>query len=129
MARVLVDTHLILWVLLDDPRLPENLRGAMSSADHTWIVHQASIWEIQTKFDLGRLDLPAPPNEFLLTAIEEAGFARRSIEDEAIFLLGKLPPIHRDPFDRLLVAHALLNGWPLATVDRTILRYPVNAFR
>ena len=68
------------------------------------------------------------PGDLLPEAINAAGFFPGSIEDEGIFLLGKLPPVHRDPFDRLLVAHAVLHGWELATVDKTVAKYPVRVF-
>ena len=100
----------------------------MRSAEHRWIFHQVSLWEIQIKYNIGRPQLPCPPQEMLPAAVTKAGFERRHIEDEAIYLLGKLPLYHRDPFDRLLIAHALLNGWLFATDDREIQRYPVRVF-
>ncbi len=126
---VLADTMVVLWSLLDDARLPRKIRAAMRAGGLIWICHQVSLWEIQIKYDVGKLRLPSPPREFLAAAIAAARFTSRPIEDEAIFLLGKLPPLHRDPFDRLLVAHALLHGWPIATTDPNLLRYPVQEFK
>lgn len=126
MRQVLVDTQVALWILLDAAELPSTYRALAQQPNVRWIFHQVSLWEIQIKFDLGKLPLPREPETFLPQAVREAGFARASIEDEGIFMLGKLPPIHRDPFDRLLIAHALLHGWEIATTDREIAQYPVR---
>ena len=126
MRQVLVDTQVALWLLLDAAELPSTYRALAQQPSVHWIFHQVSLWEIQIKFDLGKLPLPRAPETFLPQAVTEAGFARAPIEDEGIFMLGKLPPIHRDPFDRLLVAHALLHGWEIASTDREIAQYPVR---
>ncbi len=60
---------------------------------------------------------------------KRSGFAFRPLQNDAIFMLGRLPPIHRDPFDRLLVATALVNGWEIATVDSAMEKYPVRLVR
>ncbi|MBE7439383.1 MAG: type II toxin-antitoxin system VapC family toxin [Spirochaetales bacterium] len=125
-SPVLLDTHIALWILLDAPELPLFIRRAMTAADRDWVFHQISLWEIQIKYDLGKLGLPAPPQRLLPEAMRRTGFVQAPLEDEAIFLLGKLPAIHRDPFDRLLIAHAVKNSWVIATVDRVFERYPVR---
>ena len=91
-----------------------------------WVFHQASLWEVQIKYDLGTLTLPKSPSDFLPGAVSETGFKHASIEDEGIFMLGRLPQIHRDPFDRLLNAHAILHGWEIATTDEVFRQYPVR---
>ncbi len=126
MRTILADTHVALWALLDDPALPDALKKLATSGEAHWIFHQASLWEIQIKYDLGKLTLPKPPSAFLSKAVSETGFRRASIEDEGIFMLGRLPPIHRDPFDRLLIAHAVLHGWEVATTDTVFQQYPVR---
>ena len=128
MSKVLVDTHIALWLLTDDDKLPNLFRQKMLQEEHNWIFHQASIWEIQMKYDLGKLPLPTEPRKFLPKAIEKTGFIIEPIEYEAIFMLGRLPSIHRDPFDRLLISHAVINNWKIATVDSVFEKYPVKLF-
>ncbi len=128
MRTILLDTQIALWILVDSPKLPAAYRRGTAESGIRWVFRQVSLWEIQIKYDIGKLRLPKSPGELLPPAINEAGLFLESIEDEGIFLLGKLPPVHRDPFDRLLVAHAILHGWELATVDSNITKYPVRIF-
>jgi PIN domain nuclease of toxin-antitoxin system len=129
MKSVLLDTQIVLWAGTDDPALPAGFRRALQSEPNHYLLHQASIWETQIKFDLGKLSLPEPPEVFMREAVTELGLEKRQIEDEALYLLGKLPHIHRDPFDRLLIAHAMLHGWEVMTVDDVVQQYPVKLFR
>ena len=125
-SLILVDTQIALWILLDDSRLPITIKEKCLSSDYTWIFHQISVWEIQIKFNLGKLELPDKPSILLPKFIEETGFHYAQIDDEGIFMLEKLPKIHRDPFDRLLIAHAISSGWTIATTDSKITEYPVK---
>jgi len=113
-------------MLLDSPLLPESHRAAAMDREIRWIFHQVSIWEIQIKYQLGKLPLPKAPDAFLPKAIVELGFVEMPIENDGIFMLGKLPAQHRDPFDRLLIAHALLHGWEIASTDTQLNAYPVR---
>jgi len=126
MRTILADTHMALWILLDDPALPISFRKLATEGEAHWIFHQASLWEIQIKYDMGKLILPGSPSDFLPKAISDSGFRRASIEDQGVFMLGRLPRIHRDPFDRLLIAHAILHGWEVATTDVVFQQYPVR---
>ena len=110
-------------------RLPKTIQIAARRDDIRWIFHQTSLWEIQIKYLLGKLPLPLPPEDFLPEAIAAARLLEYSIENEAIYLLSKLPNHHSDPFDRLLIAHAMCRGWEVATADRQWERYPVRIFR
>jgi PIN domain nuclease of toxin-antitoxin system len=124
-----LDTQIALWMLNGDSRLPSTYLQAAQDPNNRWIFHQVSLWEIQIKYDIGKLKLPKEPSVFFPEVIRAAGFFTESIEDEGIFMLNKLPSIHRDPFDRLLVSHALLHGWEIATVDSVIAQYPVRILR
>jgi PIN domain nuclease of toxin-antitoxin system len=122
----LLDTQVALWLLLGSDKLPEKpFRERFLHEPARLIFHQVSTWEIQIKYELGKLPLPRRPEEFLLDAIGSAGFIYEKIDDQGIFLLDRLPKLHRDPFDRLLISHALLNGWCLITSDQEIQKYPV----
>ena len=116
--RVLVDTHLLLWALGAPARLPAAARRVIRDADV--YVSAASIWEISIKVALGKLR--ADPHE-VLAALEPAGFLSLSISAEHAARVASLPPIHRDPFDRLLVAQALVEPMRLLTDDTVLGGY------
>ena len=116
--RVLLDTHLLLWALGAPARLPAAARRVIRDADV--YVSAASIWEISIKVALGKLR--ADPHE-VLAALEPAGFLRLSISAEHAARVASLPPIHRDPFDRLLVAQALVEPMRLLTDDTVLGGY------
>lgn len=122
--KVLLDTQIALWAWADPDRIPDGLRQAIADPGNEVYLSQASVWEIQIKFGLGKLRLPDRPERFVPEATRRSGFNYFSILDEAIFFLDRLPDYHRDPFDRLLVAHSIVGHFHLATVDEQILRYP-----
>lgn len=126
MREILLDTHIFLWLAYEPQRLSANLRRLLDREDVRWHISQISVWEIQVKYDLGKLPLSASPGAIFPGLLEESGLAFHTLSNEAIFMLGKLPNIHRDPFDRLLIATALCAGWEIATVDPQISRYPVR---
>lgn len=126
MRRILLDTHIFLWMQFESEKLSDNLAGLLKRGDVNWYLSQVSVLEIQIKHSLGKLPLPATPGEWLPGLIKDSGLEFRAISNEAIFMLGKLPDLHRDPFDRLLVSTALTEGWEIATVDQQIQRYPVR---
>ena len=129
MRAVLLDTQIALWLLADSPRLPKYMREAAAQNGFCWIFHQVSLWEIQIKYSLGKLPLPGVPEKYLPNAIRNAGFEESPIENEGIYFLDKLPEHHSDPFDRLLISHAMINGWEVATVDGQWEEYPVRIFQ
>ena len=116
--RVLLDTHLLLWALADPARLPAEARRLIDRADV--YVSAASIWEISIKAALGKLS--ADPRE-VVAALEPAGFLPLPISVEHAARVASLPPLHRDPFDRLLVAQALAEPMRLLTTDATLAAY------
>lgn len=126
MRRVLLDTHIFLWMQFESGRLSDNLVRLLKREDIKWYLSQVSVLEIQIKHTLGKLQLPDVPGEWLPGLIEKCGLEFRPLSNEAIFMLGKLPELHRDPFDRLLVSTALTEGWEMATVDEQVKRYPVR---
>lgn len=126
MRTILLDTHIFLWSQFSPDSLPKSLAPLFEANDISWIFSQISLLEIQVKYDLGKLPLPESPKSLILPVVCEAGFGIQALQDEAIFLLGKLPNHHRDPFDRLLITTALVNGWEIATVDEQIGHYPVR---
>ena len=85
----------------------------------------ASVWEAVIKYQLGKLPLPAPPADYLPRQRDAHGIASLPIDEGVMSHLAGLPPLHRDPFDRLLVAQALQHGLTVATVDPDVAAYPV----
>jgi len=115
---VLLDTHLLLWALAAPARLPPKARRVIRDADV--YVSAASIWEISIKAALGKLR--ADPHE-VLAALEPAGFLSLPIAGEHAARVARLPTVHRDPFDRLLVAQALVEPMRLLTDDAVLEGY------
>lgn len=129
MRNILLDTHLFLWSQFEKAKLSSTILHLLRSRDVRWHASQVSVLEIQIKHDLGKLELPASPERIIPQILERSGFAFAPISNQAIFMLAKLPTHHRDPFDRLMIATALVNGWEIATVDRVFDDYPVRTVR
>jgi PIN domain nuclease of toxin-antitoxin system len=119
--KLLLDTHAFLWWDSDDARLPAFLHSAVSSPNNEVFVSAATAWEIAIKRALGKMTF----ERALGRAIDGHGFRALPITVEQAEWAGALPQLHRDPFDRLLVAQAQLEGLVLVTVDDQILRYQV----
>ncbi|MBA2337360.1 MAG: type II toxin-antitoxin system VapC family toxin [Acidimicrobiia bacterium] len=121
--RLLLDTHVYLWWLLNSPRLHEAAAAAIAKPSTIVFVSAASVWEASIKSTLGRLDLGGVD---LLEEIAANGFFELAVTGVHAWSAGRLPPLHRDPFDRLLVAQAHLEQLTLVTNDDALARYDVN---
>ena len=126
MRHLLLDTHIFLWSQFAPSNLSPKLAALFAAEYVCWHLSQISVLEIQIKYDLGKLKLPDPPQKFLPGLIQDSGLNFHPLENKAIYMLGKLPQLHRDPFDRLLIASALVKGWEIATVDPVFDQYPVQ---
>ena len=120
--RVLLDTHILLWWLADDPALPERVADAISGTDNSIIVSAATAWEIAIKKATGRLEAP----DDLLDALDENDFDQLPITALHALAAGDLPAHHSDPFDRMLIAQAQIEGVTLASVDTRFPAYDVE---
>lgn len=125
--RVLLDTCTFLWVVLDEPRLSEAARDAFRSPDNELFLSSVSGWEIAVKHGLGRLPLPESPCTLVKTLRREHGIEPLPLDEESALHLVRLPPLHRDPFDRMLVCQALVGGMVMLTPDRLVTQYPVRS--
>ena len=105
--RLLLDTHVFLWYISADPRLPVAFRDAIRDPGNEVFLSVASVWEAVIKYALGKLPLPEPPAGYLPRQREAHQIATLPIEEAGLVHLAGLPPLHRDPFDRILVAQAL----------------------
>ena len=123
---LLLDTHIFLWWLFDDSRLPEKIWEIIECIDNTIFVSSASVWEITTKFRLGKLPEATVVAKNVPVWIEKAGFKSISVNPEHAQLAGAWDMSHRDPFDRMLAAQAKLENMPLATVDRALSVFPIQ---
>jgi PIN domain nuclease of toxin-antitoxin system len=125
---VLLDTHYLLWIAIHPNRVPTPLAAAMAEGRRPFWYSQVSLWEIQIKYDLGKLTLPGTPRDSLVPGLRSCGLLELPLENEAIWFLPKLPRIHGDPFDRLLIAQAAVLGYEIATDDERVKKYPVRTF-
>lgn len=114
---MLLDTHIFLWWLFDDARFPVNTREYIQDIDNTVYVSAASVWEISTKFRLGKLPEASSVATNVPYWVEKAGFQALSVTMEHAQLAGSWNVSHRDPFDRMLAAQAKLEKMPLASTD------------
>lgn len=126
--RVLLDTHVFLWLQTDPARVGSALR-TLEAPDTDLFVSAASAWEIAIKYGLGRLDLPEPPSRYVPSRIRAIGASALTVDVLDAAAVADLPPLHRDPFDRLLVAQALRHDLTVVTADEAIQRYDVDSRR
>lgn len=120
--NLLLDTHIALWAITDSPRLPESARELIQAAKTTVWVSVASVWEIAIKHSLGRGDMPVSGKE-ALQYFQAAGYRLLTIEPEHVVAVEGLTAHHRDPFDRLLIAQALVEPMRLMTHDPLVALY------
>ena len=122
---ILLDTHALLWFLKGDGKMPHKTRDIICKPENEKYVSVASLWEVAIKFSGGKLELDGGI-EGLIDAVEDNGFILLEIEPCHIKTVADLPFIHRDPFDRMLIAQAIVEDMSIMTVDENILKYDVN---
>lgn len=120
--NLLLDTHVALWAIADSPRLPLKARELIASPRTNVWISTASIWEIAIKHSLGRGDMPISGQD-ALRYFSESGYRRLPIEAEHAVAVEDLPAHHSDPFDRILVAQALVEPMRLMTHDTRVTLY------
>lgn len=123
--KLLLDTHVFLWYISADAKLPATFQVSIQDPANEVHLSVASVWEAVIKHALGKLPLPGPPAEYLPRQRVAHGIASLPVDEGAMPHLTTLPPLHRDPFDRLLVAQALQHGLTTLTVDPLVAAYPV----
>jgi len=128
-VKVLLDTHLLLWAAGMPERLPEQARELLERPETEPAVSAASLWEVAIKSGLGRADFSVDPR-LLRRGLLEHGYTELDVTGAHATAVDLLPPIHKDPFDRLLVAQAQIEGLTLLTTDEIVARYPgpIRAF-
>lgn len=124
--RLLLDTHVFLWLLSAPERLGEHSRSVEDTANDSFF-SSASSWEIAVKVDLGRLSLPDVPARYVPDRMRAIGVQPLAVEHVHALAVADLPMLHKDPFDRMLVAQARHMGLTIVTADADIARYDVPA--
>lgn len=121
--KLLVDTHLLLWAAIGIKQVPPKARAWMSSPENELLFSVVSLWEIVIKSALNREDFQVDASVLRRQLIDN-GYQELPILSEHAVAVGTLPPIHKDPFDRMLIAQAIIEGVTLLTDDAVIARYP-----
>ena len=125
--KMLLDTHVFLWIATNNERLPRELKTILREPSNDVYLSVVSSWEIAVKARAGKLALPMPVWAFLLESRERLGIQSLSIQESAVAHVAKLPAIHRDPFDRMLVCQAIEHELTIVTSDTQVQRYPVKS--
>jgi PIN domain nuclease of toxin-antitoxin system len=125
---LLSDTHSLIWYSLDDPKLSANARALLKDANKEILISLASFWEIAIKFSVGKLVLQRTYEDFVDVCLNRYGFKLLPIEPAHATYVASMPfpRGHKDPFDRLLIAQAMVEGVPIVSVDVTFDHYPVR---
>ncbi len=121
--KLLLDTHLLLWAAGDSDRLSAEARAWISAPENELLFSVASIWEIAIKSGLGRQDFQVN-TRLLRRGLLDNGYRELPVGSEHAVAIDSLPPLHKDPFDRLLVAQAMVEGILLLTADAWVAQYP-----
>jgi PIN domain nuclease of toxin-antitoxin system len=121
--KFLLDTHLLLWAAGEPKRLPASARRLIKDLDNQLLFSAASLWEIAIKSGLGRKDFRADAR-LLRRGLLDNGYSELPITSDHVVATETLPPIHKDPFDRVLVAQAIVEGVTLLTGDPIVAQYP-----
>jgi PIN domain nuclease of toxin-antitoxin system len=121
--KLLLDTHILLWTAGTPERLSAAAREEIGNPENNLVFSAASLWEIAIKRGLRRSDFMADPR-VLRRGLLDSGYIELPVTSEHAIGVDGLPPIHKDPFDRLLIAQAIVEGITLLTVDEVVARYP-----
>ena len=124
--RSLLDTHSFLWFLLDDPNLSQTAKDSIADPDNDIEISPASYWEIAIKISLKKYSLPEPYEQFMERELATNQFRILPIEPKHTAALTSLPFHHRDPFDRLIIAQAMVERVPVISGDEAFAAYPVT---
>jgi PIN domain nuclease of toxin-antitoxin system len=123
--NLLLDTHVFLWLQTEPERLGDSLQ-IVEDARTELLLSAASSWEIAIKYQLGKLPLPETPDRYVPERMHAIDAQAVVVEHPHALAVATLPPLHRDPFDRLLVAQALLLGLTIATADPSVAQYGIE---
>jgi PIN domain nuclease of toxin-antitoxin system len=124
--KLLLDTCAFLWAIEGGAELSAAAREVLVDPANDVFLSAVSVWEITIKHGLGRLPLPESPERYVPAQRTRRGITALPLDEDAVLQLARLPALHRDPFDRVLVCQALAGGLTIVTPDPEIARYPVR---
>lgn len=120
--KFLLDTHILFWAAGSPQKIPPKMRAIIEDENHDLYFSVASIWEISIKNKLGRSDFSVDPRTFRI-ALMENGYLEMPIKGDHALFVYDLPDLHKDPFDRILIAQSSLENMPILTVDQKVIDY------
>lgn len=123
--KLLLDTHIFLWFVAGDSKLPPSTASAIRDEANEVFISVVSLWELIVKHNLGKLPLPRPPEVYFSEQRKIHRIDILALDESGVSASAHLPPLHRDPFDRMLIAQAISGGLMMVTSDSQVLQYPV----
>jgi PIN domain nuclease of toxin-antitoxin system len=123
--NALLDTHAFIWWVTDASQLSRNAKDFISDPDNQIFFSVASAWEIIIKVNTGKLNIPEEVGTYITSRVTDNRFKVLGIELAHVIQVAKLPDLHRDPFDRIILAQSQVMGIPIITIDRLIVQYDV----
>ncbi|BAY99417.1 hypothetical protein NIES37_33990 [Tolypothrix tenuis PCC 7101] len=123
--RALLDTHAFIWWVTDDSQLSVTARNVIADSGNSLFLSVVSAWEIVIKNKLGKLALPEAVEQYIPTRLAMNRFESLPIQMSHVLQVASLPNIHRDPFDRILIAQSQVENLPIVTIDQQITQYAV----
>lgn len=123
--KLLLDTHIFLWFISGDSRLYASFRDVIRDPDNQVYLSVVSVWEAIIKYQLGKLPLPEPPEIYLPKQRANHLISPLNVDEESVAQLAKLPMLHRDPFDRMLICQSLQHKLVFVTENPAIIAYPM----
>jgi PIN domain nuclease of toxin-antitoxin system len=124
--RALLDTHAFIWWVTNDPQLSANARNVIADSGNILFLSLVSAWEIIIKNKLGKLTLPEPVEQYIPSRLSINRFESLPIQMSHVLQVASLPSIHRDPFDRILIAQSQVENLPIVTIDQLITQYLIQ---
>jgi PIN domain nuclease of toxin-antitoxin system len=126
MTKLLLDACTFLWVLSGEPALPPRVAALIGDPSNDVFLSVASAWEIGQKYARGKLKLPESPDRCIPAERDARGIASLALDEESVLHAARLPFLHRDPFDRLIVGQAIIHGMTILTPDPLVSQYPAR---
>ena len=128
--KILLDTNIFLWIFLEPERFSKQGRQFVENTGaNDFFLSDVSVWEASIKYGLGKLKLPEPPETFFASRVRRADYRRLRIDLDHVTHVHKLARIHRDPFDRLLISQAKIEGMTLLTSDPALAKYEIQTLQ
>ena len=124
----LLDTTPLIYLMSQEESVPPSVRRELADPKSEVFYSQVSLWEIQIKYQLGKLTMSDEPATVLPRELARYGFTQLDLTVAAIYGLSRLPPAHKDPFDRILIVQAKLTGATLVSPDKAFSKYPIEVF-